>query len=158
MNKNKKLELLISIGIAELVGLLSGVFAGNSGAFYKTLQLPPLAPPGWVFPVAWTLLYALMGIAAYLVYQSDTDKKQKNNALTVYGIQLFVNFMWSIVFFNLKWLGFSIVVILLLDLLIIIMISLFYNINKYAAYLLLPYLAWALFATYLNIGIYYLNK
>ncbi len=158
MDKNKQTELLISVGIAELVGLLSGIFAGNSGAIYKTLELPPLAPPGWVFPVVWTILYALMGIAAYLISQSTADQKQIQNALRVYGIQLFVNFMWSIIFFNLQWLGFSVVVILLLDLLVIFMILLFYRINKCAAYLLLPYLAWILFATYLNIGIYYLNK
>ncbi len=158
MDENQKTKLFVSIGIAELVGLLSGILAGNSGAFYKTLLLPPLAPPGWVFPVVWTVLYALMGIAAYLIYQSDADKKQIQNALTIYGIQLFVNFMWSIVFFNLKWLGFSVVVIVLLDLLVLLMIFLFYRINKCAAYLLLPYLTWVLFATYLNIAIYYLNR
>ncbi len=153
MKKLQLTDLLTSIAIAELVGVLSSLLAGNSRAFYETLPLPPLSPPGWVFPVVWTLLYALMGAAAYLIYRADADAGQKRSALTLYVAQLAVNFLWSIVFFRFQLFWLSVAVLLLLNVLVALTILFFRRISRPAAYLLLPYLAWILFAAYLNIGV-----
>ncbi len=158
MKKENAVGLLISIIIAETVGVLSGALAGNSSGIYQTLALPPLSPPGWVFPVVWTILYALMGIVSYLIYQSRSGGElQKQNALLFYGVQLFVNFLWSIVFFRFGLYGLSVAVVLLLLVLVMITVSKFYQINRIAAYLLFPYLLWLLFAVYLNVGTVILN-
>lgn len=157
MKKIKTTELLIFIVVTELVGVLSGLLAGNSSSFYNGLVKPPLSPPGWIFPVVWSVLYALMGISAYLIYTSNVSQSQKKSALTLYAIQLFVNFMWSIVFFRLKFMGLSVAVIVLLLVLIIAMIIVFRRIRPASAYLNLSYLLWTAFATYLNIGILILN-
>ena len=153
MKKVHWTDLLTSIAIAELVGVLSSLLAGNSSSFYQALPLPPLSPPGWVFPVVWTILYALMGVAAYLIYSAEADAERKRTALTFYVVQLAVNFLWSIVFFRFQLFWLSVAVILLLDVLVALTILRFRPISKAAAYLLLPYLAWILFATYLNIGV-----
>ena len=100
MKTKKVTELLIFIVATELVGALSGLLAGNSFSFYKELTKPPLSPPGWLFPVMWAILYALMGISAFMIYTSDA--KERCKALVIYGTQLFVNFMWSIVFFRFR--------------------------------------------------------
>ena len=155
MKKPKITELLIFIVATELVGALSGLLAGNSFSFYKELIKPPLSPPGWIFPVMWAILYALMGISAFIIYTSDA--KEKHLALIIYGTQLFVNFMWSIVFFRFKMFGLSVAVILILLGLIIAMLITFRRIRPLAAYLNIPYLLWILFASYLNIGILLLN-
>lgn len=154
MKPFKWMELVISILAAELVGVLSQLFTGNTRAFYDTLIQPPLTPPAPVFPVVWTVLYALMGIAAYLVYRSNGQNK---DALLLYGAQLLVNFIWSIVFFRLEALWLSVAVILLLDVLLVLTIRAFHSVSKMAAYLMIPYLLWVLFATYLNIAIAVLN-
>lgn len=99
MKKRDIYGYLIGIGAAELVGLLARLFSGAGNAFYGTLKQPPLAPPGWVFPVAWAILYAMMGAASYLVYGSDSE--QRSSALALYAIQLAVNFSWTLVFFPL---------------------------------------------------------
>lgn len=156
MKQIKWSELLISIGIAELTGILSAVLSGNSWDFYGRLIQPPLAPPGIVFPVVWTILYALMGISAYLIEQGG-DGAEKRRAQRVYAAQLFVNFLWSIVFFRFERIGLSVVLILLLIALVVLMIYRFYKIKPLAAYINLPYLLWLLFAAYLNIGVFVLN-
>ncbi|MDF2845595.1 MAG: TspO and like protein [Herbinix sp.] len=100
-NPNKPIkwkELLISIAISLGVGALSGFLTRNSMSIYQELIKPPLSPPGWLFPVVWTILYVLMGISAYLIYTSDS--KEKDQALLIYALQLIVNFCWSLVFFN----------------------------------------------------------
>ena len=157
MKKTKITDLLIFIVGTELVGVLSGIIAGNSFSFYKEIVRPPFSPPGWIFPIVWIILYALMGISAYFIYTSKATVRQKNFALAVYAIQLVVNFLWSIVFFRLKMLGFSVAIILLLLLLIVVMICVFYRIRPVAAYLNIPYLLWTAFASYLNIGVLVLN-
>ena len=155
MKKQKITELLIFIIATELVGALSGLMAGNSFSFYKELIKPPLSPPGWLFPVMWAILYALMGISAFIIYTSNA--KEKCPAFIIYGTQLFVNFMWSIVFFRFKMLRLSVAVILILLGLIIAMIIIFHRIRPSVAYLNIPYLLWIVFASYLNIGILLLN-
>ncbi len=155
MKKGKITELLIFIVGTELVGALSGILAGNSFSFYEELIKPPLSPPGWLFPVMWAILYALMGISAFMIYTSDS--KERCKALIIYGIQLFLNFMWSIVFFRFKMIGLSVAVILTLLALILVMMIKFYRIRSVSAYLNIPYLMWIIFASYLNIGILLLN-
>lgn len=118
------------------------------------LQKPTFAPPGFLFPVVWTILYVLMGIASYLVL---TSGKPTGNALIVYGIQLVFNFFWSILFFNLGLCMFAFLWLVLLWLLILLTTVLFYQILKPAGYLMIPYLLWVTFAGYLNLGIYLLN-
>lgn len=155
MKRQKITERLIFIAATELVGALSGILAGNSFSFYRELIKPPFSPPSWLFPVMWAILYALMGISAFMIYASDAKEKWK--ALIVYGTQLFVNFMWSIVFFRFQLLGLSVAVILTLLALVLTMITIFRKIRPVAAYLNIPYLLWIIFASYLNIGILLFN-
>ncbi len=157
MKKIKFSNLFISIIFAELVGLLSNIFSGNQKEIYSSLKLPALSPPNWAFPVVWTILYALMGIAAYLIYDSQADSISKKRALSLYGVQLLFNFLWSIVFFGFQSIGLSLMVIIILTILVLLTFIAFYKINKIAGYLFIPYLIWILFATYLNIAIFLLN-
>ncbi len=149
--KSLTANLAISLG----TGIFSALITRNSMDTYKNLNLPKLAPPSILFPIVWTILFILMGISAYIIYESNSDQKQ--SALTIYGIQLLVNFIWPILFFNLGLYLFSFIWIILLWLLIILMINSFKKISNVAAYLQIPYLLWVTFASYLNFMIYYNN-
>lgn len=156
MRKINWFQLLMIVLITQLVSLLSSLFSGNAGETYMSLIKPPLSPPGWLFGVVWPVLYLLMGVAAYIIYQTPETPKRKKS-ITLYWVQLFVNFLWPIVFFRFELYWVSVVVILLLDVLVLITTMLFYKAKKMAGYLMMPYLLWILFATYLNIGIAVLN-
>lgn len=156
MKKSKGL-LIICIAIPLLVGFLSALLTRQSMATFTTLNKPPLSPPGILFPIVWTILYALMGIGSYLVLTSDGSEKDIQQAFVVYGIQLAVNFLWSTFFFNFGWYLFSFFWLVLLWVLIVIMLKRFYEVSKVAAYINIPYLVWVTFAGYLNLGIYFLN-
>ncbi len=149
---------IISVAIALGVGALSALFTRNNMDIYDRIKTPPLAPPGILFPIVWTVLYTLMGISSAIIY---TKGKNENipvyDALKIYGIQLAVNFFWSIFFFNAEAFLFAFIWIILLWVLIIKMIKSFYEIDKLAAYLQIPYLLWVTFAAYLNLAIYLLN-
>ena len=148
--------LIISIAIPLLlIGGASALLTMNSMEKYKEINRPALSPPGWIFPVVWTILFILMGIASYIIYESDSPNKAK--ALTIYVVQLLLNLSWSLVFFNLDQYWISVAIIIALDILIALNIAFFGSISKVAAFLLLPYMIWALFATYLNISIAMLN-
>ncbi len=153
---NKIKPFAITIGITLLVGGLAGLLTMNSTALYQDLTLPPLSPPDWVFPVVWTILYVLMGVAAGLVLRLE-DTPARNEALLYYALQLMVNFLWPIVFFAMEsfWLAFAL--ILLLVWLIVNTILAFRPLDSRTTWLLLPYLLWTLFATYLNLGVAILN-
>ncbi len=155
--KIDKKPLIIALLIPLAVGGLSALLTGGMDTF-KTLEKPPLSPPGWIFPVVWTILYLLMGFASYLVYNSKAPTYKKNNALLFYGLQLFFNFFWSIIFFRWEMYLFAFVWLMVMWALIIITLVKFYNINKLSGLLLIPYLLWVTFAAYLNLGIYILNK
>lgn len=157
MKKIKWSDLIIFVVSTELVGALAGLLAGNSFSFYKELAKPPLSPPGWFFPLTWAVLYALMGISAYIVHDTDTTDEKKRSAFIIYGAQLAVNFFWTIAFFRLRSIGLSVGVILLLLILIAAMILRFLCVSKAAAYLNVPYLLWTIFAAYLDIGVLVLN-
>ena len=148
--KNLIISLLISLG----VGGLSALVTGGSMDTYMSLVKPPLAPPSILFPIVWAILFILMGISSYMVYESGDD----NGSLKTYLLQLGINFVWPILFFVLKNMLLSLIWIILLDIVVIIMIRKFYKVNKTAAYLQIPYLIWILFATYLNFGFYILNR
>ncbi len=125
--------------------------------WYAELVKPALTPPSWVFGPAWTTLYALMGIAAFLVWKQGWEKKRVKVALGVFGVQLFLNVIWSIIFFGFKSPGWALVDIVLLWLAIVLTLAAFYKVSKPAAYLLLPYILWVSFALYLNYSIWILN-
>lgn len=152
----KWLPYIISIAIALGVGGLGAVLTMNSMDIYSTLNQPALSPPGFLFPIVWTILYTLMGISAAIIYK--TDDPDRTQALKIYAFQLIVNFLWTIIFFNLRQFLFSFIWLVLLDVLVVIMISKFHKISPLAAWLQIPYLLWILFATYLNLGIYLLNR
>ena len=123
---------------------------------FEEINKPPLSPPGWLFPVVWTILYILMGIALYLVVVAK-ENKGKLAAYISFGAQLFFNFFWSIIFFNARAYLFAFVWLILLWAAIIVNIYFFNKANKTSAKLLVPYLIWVTFAGYLNFGIYLLN-
>lgn len=137
------------------VGVLAGFLTLSSMSLFDAVQKPPLSPPGWLFPVVWTILYLLMGFASYLVLVSE---KPGQTAWKLYVIQLIFNFFWPIFFFNLEQYLLSFVWLLLLWLLILATILWFSRSSKLAGYLLIPYLLWVTFAGYLNLGIYFLNR
>ncbi len=151
-------RLLIAIAIPELVGLLSAIITGNIGDTYKSFERPPLSPPGIVFPIVWVILYGLMGVASYIIYEEVRgDDEKRNNALLFYGLQLAVNFIWPIIFFKFEAYTASVFVIIALLVLVIITAVKFKELNNAAFWLLVPYILWLLFATYLNIGVAVLN-
>ena len=157
MNKNLK-SLIASILLPLAIGTTAALFTNSAMQDYAVLNQPILAPPGWLFPVVWTILYILMGISAYLIKTSDSNPKDIADALTLYYYQLIVNFLWPIFFFDFQWYFFSFIWLLLLWVLIILMIRSFDRISKTAAYLNLPYLLWVTFATYLNFAVWWLNQ
>lgn len=148
--------LFLIVLITQIVGVLGSLVSGDVSQIYSDLTLPPLSPPGWLFGSVWFVLYLLMGIAAYIIYISPKSP-QRNSSIYIYWIQLFINFLWPIVFFrfNAYWIAAG--VIILLDLFVIINTIMFFKVNKTAGFLFIPYLIWILFATYLNISIALLN-
>lgn len=154
--KNTK-KLILSIALPLLVGALSALLSGNQSEVLAPAAKPPLMPPSWLFPVAWTILYTLMGISAYLIRTSDANAPQRNRALAFYYVQLFFNFMWSIFFFRFGLFGFSFFWLLALLALVIIYAFMFFDISRCAGWLTLPYIAWLAFATYLNYMLWILN-
>ncbi len=145
--------LIIPLGVGALASVLS--MSGMRG--FAALEKPPLTPPGWLFPVVWTVLYLMMGLASYLVLESRKPKEHIDAAMTVYGCQLLVNFFWPILFFRFELYLFSFFWLVALWVLIIATTAIFRKLNKTAGLLMIPYLLWVTFAGYLNMGIYLLN-
>ncbi|WP_027644095.1 TspO/MBR family protein [Enterocloster clostridioformis] len=154
MKIRNKSALIISILIPLAVGSMSALLSGNMSS-YSILDKPAFSPPGFIFPIVWTILYILLGISSYIVYSSNSPNKPK--ALLIYGIQLFFNFCWSIIFFGLDLYLFAFIWLIALIFIIIIMIRQFYIVSPLAAYLQIPYLIWCIFAAYLNFSIFILN-
>ncbi len=140
------LYTFILAGIGTLLGMPS-----TDG-----LSLPPLSPPDWLFPIAWTILYSLMSIAAYLVAISDDI--DRTSSLQLYLAQVVVNILWPLLFFRLEWRFVAFLWLIVLILLVLRMARRFKDISKTAYLLLLPYIVWLFFAGYLNLGIYLLNR
>lgn len=156
---NKIKPYVVSIAIALAVGGLSALFTKNNMEMYGDIAKPSLSPPGWVFPVAWGILYVLMGIGAAQIYIYRSGKEEDaRSALFVYGLQLLVNFFWSIIFFNMQAFLFAFIWLIILWVLVIVMIITFKRVNKTAAYIQVPYLLWVTFAGYLTLAVYILNR
>lgn len=148
---------LISAGIALAVGGLSGLLSMDAMEAYTNLTIKPaLTPPGWLFGVAWSILYALMGISAARIWLYATGT-ERSRGLNLYVAQLIVNFFWSLIFFNARAYGFALIWLLFLWTLVLLMILQFNKVDKKAARLQIPYLLWLTFAAYLNFGVWVLN-
>lgn len=156
MKINKRL-LVICLLIPIVVGGVSALLTGGGMEHFEAIQKPLLTPPGWLFPVVWSILYLLMGLASYMALTSGRGEGEIRAALIVYGVQLAMNFLWSVFFFNLSTYLFSFVWLAVLWLLILLNLFLFFRLRRSAGYLMLPYLAWVAFAGYLNLGVYLLN-
>lgn len=156
MNFKKWKPYIFWILLAEGVGLLAGLLTRDATMIYaNTIQKPPMSPPAIVFPIVWTILYALMGIGAARVATSPNRKN--DTALNLFIIQLIVNFFWSLFFFNAQAFGFAAIWLILLWVLVLLMIIAFWKVDRLAAWLQVPYLIWLTFAAYLNLGVYLLN-
>ena len=153
--KWKKLLLCLVIPLAA--GGLSALVSGGMDS-YGYLRQPPLSPPGWVFPVVWSILYLLMGYASYRVLTSNATHQEKKTALILYGIQLALNFLWSPVFFGLHWYLAAFFVLVAMWAVIYRCIKAFAVADEIAGDLLIPYILWVTFAGYLNFGVYFLNR
>lgn len=149
-------KLITSLALCLGVGAVSALITRGDMDIYKTVNKPPLAPPGWLFPVVWTILYILMGISLYLVRTSNS-RNRRTEAYIAFFAQLFLNFIWSPIFFSLRAYLFAFIVLVLMWLAIIAMIFFFSKLRKAAGYINIPYLLWVTFAGYLNIMIYILN-
>ena len=144
--------------LAEAVGALSGWLTRKGTELYaQTILKPPLSPPGWVFPVAWSILYALMGIGAARVSLLPPSG-ERSRGLNLWIVQLVINFFWSPIFFNLQAFGPAFFCLLLLWVLVLWMVFVFRKVDPLAAKLQIPYLLWLTFAAYLNFGVWYLNR
>lgn len=151
-------NLLISIGISLGTGVLASILTRDSMAMEGAFIKPPLSPPDWLFPIVWTILYILMGVSAYLIYESNAGTQEKEKALSIYIFQLFFNFLWSIVFFEFRGYLLAFGILVILWGLILAMIVSFNKISPIASKLQIPYLLWVTFAGYLNLAIYFLNR
>ena len=157
MRVNNLVKLFISIGVCELAGIAGSFFTiSEIPTWYAGLVKPALNPPAWIFGPVWTTLYLLMGISLWLVWKSNSSEKKK--AIWLFVVQLVLNAIWSPVFFGAHSIGNALAVIVLLWAAVILTILIFKKISKPAAWLLVPYIVWVSFATYLNLALWILNK
>ncbi len=157
---NKKINfktLLICIAIPLLVGGIAPLLTTGSMKDFDALNKPPLSPPGWLFPVVWTILYTLMGIASYFVVETPSSPRDTRDSLRIYFIQLAFNFLWSIIFFTLGAYEIAFLWLVALLTLIIACTVRFYRVSKVAGIIMIPYILWVSFAGYLNLAIAYMN-
>ena len=152
-------KLIIAIVVCELAGGIGSLVTISAiPTWYAALAKPALNPPSWIFGPVWTTLYLLMGIAAFLVWKQGWDRRDVRKALAVFGLQLVLNAVWSIIFFGLHSPLWALVDLVAMWLAIVWTMTLFYRISKPAMWLLLPYVLWVSFAAYLNYSIWILNK
>ena len=151
LKKGNWTSLAISISISLGAGILSAFLTGGNMRQYADMYKPPLAPPGWIFPVVWTILYILMGIASWLIYETQCEDKRL--ALSLYCNQLLLNVVWPLLFFNLKTYFLALAWLLLLWFFIYLTFRQFLQLKRKAGLLLIPYLVWVTFAGYLNLAV-----
>jgi benzodiazapine receptor len=150
--------LAAAILFCLVVGSLGSlVTMTGPGSWYSTLQKPFFTPPGWVFAPVWITLFILMGIALYLVWQCGTENREVQIALGIFGVQFFLNVIWSFLFFGLQSSLLGFIDIILLWVMIVATMGAFYRVKKSAAYFLIPYIAWVTLASALNGAIYFMN-
>jgi benzodiazapine receptor len=153
----KILQIIVSILIAQAAGLIGSLATADSlSNWYIDLVKPSWHPPNWLFGPVWTMLYTLMGIAAYLIWK-QRDLPQAKTALWIYGIHLVFNGLWSFLFFGFKNPGLAFAEIIVLLTLIMITTIIFWRINSWAGIMMIPYIIWVSFATYLNFTLWQLN-
>ena len=158
MNNPSPKQYFPWILLTETVGFLSGwITRTGTAAFQASAIQPPFSPPGWVFPIVWPVLYALMGIGAARIYAMPASP-DRGNGLNLFITQLILNFFWSPIFFNAKAYGIASLWLILLIASVIAMILSFRKADLLSAKLQLPYLVWLFFAAYLNFGVWYLNR
>ena len=151
-------KLFASIALCQSAGIVGSIFTVSTiPGWYALLNKPFFSPPNWLFGPAWITLYALMGVAFYLVWSSGADQDKKYRAMTVFLVHLFFNAIWSIIFFGLQSIGGALIMILFLWFAILATIITFHKISRPAAWLLVPYILWVSFAIYLNYSIWILN-
>ena len=151
-------KLLLCIAIPLATGGIAALLTGSSMEKFSSLNQPPLSPPGWLFPVVWSILYVLMGIASYLVWVSGKpNRTAKRTALRLYAVQLAMNFLWPLLFFRWEMYSFAFAWLVLLWVLVIATALRFHAISAPAGWLFLPYILWVTFAGYLNLSIAILN-
>ncbi len=149
---------VISIGITLAVGGLSALLTAGSMDIYSDIVRPPLSPSSILFPIVWTILFVLMGISSAMIFNEYSNQPaQVTRSLIIYGISLFLNFFWSIIFFNMRAYLFAFIWLILLWISILLTILSYAKIKPLAAILQIPYLLWVTFAGYLNLAIYILN-
>lgn len=159
--KTKKIRPFALAGCIALplaIGGLSALITSDAMSRYGSLTKPFLSPPGWLFPVVWTGLYAMMGIASYLVITSEGRIREKERSLIIYAGQLLLNFCWSILFFKYSMYFPAFLWLVVMWLMIILCTTEFFRINKTAGILMIPYILWTTFAAYLNLAVYLLNR
>lgn len=158
MKFNNASKFIIAVAIAELAGIIGSVFTAPAiEGWYAGIVKPAFNPPSWVFGPVWTLLYALMGTAAFLIWKKGLDRSDVRIALGIFAVQLILNTLWSMIFFGLQSPGGAVVAIVVLWLAIVATIVAFAKISRPAAWLLAPYILWVTFAGYLNFTIWMLN-
>lgn len=150
--------LVKNIALPVIGGLLIGYLTMSGINTYNSLKKPMFTPPNITFPIVWTILYILMGLAAYRIYMKNSIGKKDDGAYFYYLIQLALNFFWSILFFNLKLYGLSFILIIVLLLLIIVSVIKFFKVDKIAGILMIPYIIWVSYATVLSFFIWMLNE
>jgi len=156
---NKISKLTISVITCLLAGSIGSFFTTPSiRTWYATIQRPALAPPNWIFGPVWTVLYVLMAVSAFLIWEKGIKKVEVKTSLYVFGIQLALNSLWSILFFGMHSPVLAFIEIIALWLAILLTIVKFYRLSTTAAYLLLPYLIWVSFAAFLNFSFWILNR
>lgn len=163
MDTTKKIsttwKFIIAILLCESVGIMSGLLASaKNNIWFDTLSKPTWNPPAYLFAPVWTTLYLLMGISLGIIWNNNATELNKRNAYFLFGLQLFLNFGWSIIFFKIHSPAFALLDIILMVITIIITIVSFSKFSKLAAWLLVPYIAWVSFATILNFAIWNLNR
>lgn len=158
-NLSSSLKLVIAILTCEVIGFTSGLI-GSAGmnVWFDNLQKPSWNPPNYLFAPVWTFLYALMGIAFWLIWKNESPESNKRSAYTVFALQLFLNFCWSIIFFRFQAPFFALIEILLLLAMILLTAYHFAKFSKTAAFLLIPYALWVSFASFLNYTLWSLNN
>jgi translocator protein len=158
MDRKNAIRLVASVALCELVGGLGSVFTIPSIAtWYAGLAKPAFSPPNWLFGPVWTLLYLLMGVALYLVWERGVRKKGVPVAMGTFGVQLFLNFLWSVLFFGLHSPLYGLICIAFLFAAIVATAAMFFRISRAAGLLMVPYLAWVAFASLLNFYVFVLN-
>lgn len=158
MKKKTFFRLIASIMLCQFAGIIGSVFTMPAiGGWYSTIQKPFFTPPNWVFAPVWTTLFLLMGISLFLVWEKGLVEKKSQVAVGVFGFQLVLNVLWSVLFFGLQNPFLAFIEIVFLWLSILATIILFYRISKKAGILLIPYLLWVCLATFLNYSVWILN-